>query len=66
MSAQRVALRARARSVLHEQVLEPASGTRADDRWPKAAAATATKDDDRGSTATKKKRRDVCVRVRKV
>ena len=50
-----MALRARARSVLHEQVLEPASGTRADDRWPKAAAATATKDDDRGSTATKKK-----------
>ena len=49
-----MALRARARSVLHEQVLEPASGTRADDRWPKAAAATATKDDDRG-TATKKK-----------
>ena len=50
-----MALRARARSVLHEQVLEPASSTRADDRWPKAAAATATKDDDRGSTATKKK-----------
>jgi hypothetical protein len=39
--------------VLHEQVLEPASSTRADDRWPKAAAATATEDDGRGSTATK-------------